>query len=76
MVLLNAGGGQWFPNRVAKQLPKTLDFDDVWVVGLQGVEEGEYVYDITQLDVDGGDAPTWRVRIRRDFSAWQVERIQ
>jgi hypothetical protein len=76
IVFLNAGGGPWFPNKVAKQLPEPLDFEDVWVVGLQGVEEGEYVYGITQLDVDGGNAPTWRVRIRKDFDAWEVERIQ
>lgn len=76
IVFLNIGGGQWFPNRVAKRPPATLNFDDVWVVSLQGVEASEYVYGVTQLHDDGGDAAIWRVRIRKDFDAWEIERIQ
>ena len=68
VVFVNAGGGAWHPNSVAKQFPTTLDFAAVWAVGLQGVEDGEYVYGVTNLHVDGGDAPTWnnsyRQRIR------------
>src|SRR5262249_2889519 len=49
IVFLNAGGGPWLPNKVARQLLTPLDFDDVWVVGLQRVEAGEYVYGVTRL---------------------------
>ncbi len=76
VVFLEAGGEvEWFPNRVAKALPKN-DFADVWVIGLQRVEEGAYVYGVTQLDVSEGDAPTWSVRINPDFTAWDVTRLQ
>ena len=76
VVFLNAAGGTWFPNKVAKRLPKTLHFEAVYVVGLQGVETGEYIYGATHLDLSGGNAPTWRVRIGNDFEAWEVEPIQ
>jgi len=91
VVFLNAAAGEWFPNKVAKQLPETLAFDAVWVVGLlreplagpqqaagggQGVEAREYVYSVTRLDLRPGNAPTWRVRITKDFDAWEVEPLQ
>jgi len=59
VVFLNAGGGKWYPNRVARRLPNPLHFAVVWVVGLQHVEAGEYVYGVAQLDVSEGDAPAW-----------------
>jgi hypothetical protein len=76
VVFLNAGAGVWYPNRVAKQLPQPLDFGSVWVVGLHGVEAGEYTYNVTLLDVSVGDAPAWRVRLSETFHLWKVERIQ
>jgi len=48
----------------------------VWVVGLQRVEEGEYVYGVTNLDFSEASAPTLLVRIKEDFCAWAVTRIQ
>src|SRR5882762_10274598 len=50
VVFVNAVGGPWFPNRVAKSLPKPLDFNAVWVVGLHGVQNSEYLYNVVQLD--------------------------
>jgi hypothetical protein len=76
VVFANAGTGTWLPNSVAKRLPQPLHFGAVWVVSLQGVETGEYVYAVTHLDVSEGDAPTFRVRIRKDFDAWEVTRSQ
>jgi hypothetical protein len=77
VVFLNAGNRTaWFPNKVAKKLPNKLDFDAVWVVGLQSVEAGEYIYGVTQLDLSRGNAPTWSVRINQDFSGWKVEPVQ
>jgi hypothetical protein len=61
---------------VARELPQPLRFDDVWVAGLQRVEDGEYVYAVTQLDLSHRDAPTWLVRIRPDFEGWRVTRFQ
>lgn len=76
VVFVEAGGEvEWFPNRVAKALPEN-DFTDIWVVGLQRVEEGAYVYGATQLDVSEGDAPAWTVRVNSDFTGWDVTRIQ
>ena len=73
VVFLDVGGGTWYPNRVAKQLPKPLHFEAVWVVGLQAVEAGDYVYAVTRLDLTLGNAPAWRVRIGKDFDEWAVD---
>ena len=76
IVFLDSGGGPWYPNEVAKQLPEQLDFDAVWVVGLQEVVAGEYVYGVTREDDFGsGTTPKWRVRISPDFENWAVEPI-
>jgi len=68
--------GKWFPNKVAKHLPETLYFEAVWVVGLQKVEAGEYVYGVTRLDLSRGNVPIWIVRIGKNFDAWNVEAKQ
>jgi hypothetical protein len=56
VVFLNAAGGEWLPNKVAKQLPEKLYFKEVWVVCLQGVEARNYVYGVTLLDLSDGNA--------------------
>jgi hypothetical protein len=76
VVFLNAGGGKWSPNKVAKQLPDPLYFAVVWVAGLEHVEGGKYIYTVTMLDTSQGGAPTWRIGISGDFTSWAVERIQ
>jgi hypothetical protein len=77
VVVSNAGDHtRWFPNRVARQLPGT-DFAAVWVVALQTVEaDGAYVYGVTLLDLSGGNAPTFLVRIAPDFGSWVVGQLQ
>jgi hypothetical protein len=69
-------GGEWHPSRVAERLPDLLHFEIVWVVGLHLYDRGEYVYGVTQLDLSHGPAPTWLVRIAKDFDAWTLQRIQ
>lgn len=76
IVFLNAGAGTWFPNKIAWQLPTPLHFATVWVVGLQAVKEGSYIYGVTNLEVSEGDAPTFHVSIARDFGAWEVRKVQ
>jgi hypothetical protein len=76
IVFLDAGAGTWFPNRVARRLPDPLHFAAVWVVGLQEVEKGKYIYGVTNLDLTEGNAPTLLVRINEDFGAWEVTRTQ
>jgi hypothetical protein len=76
LVFLNAAGRPWYPNRVVRGLPEPLHFDTVWAMGLQGIENGEYIYGVTNLHRSGANAPAWRVRITPDFSSWVVERIQ
>lgn len=75
VVFLDAGLGEWFPNQVARQLPK-VDFKEVWVVGLHGEVTDEYVYGVTQLEMSGGNAPTWLVRISANFESWKAQRLQ
>jgi hypothetical protein len=76
VVLLEGGMDVWYPNSVARQLPNPLYFETVWVVGLQAVDAGEYVYGVTNLDLTRGNAPTLCVRIRSDFDGWEVIRLQ
>jgi len=76
VVFLNAGAGEWFPNKVAKKLPQPLLFEAVWVVGLHGAVSEEYVYGVTRLDLSRGNAPTWLVRIANDFESWTVTEYQ
>jgi hypothetical protein len=76
VVLMNAGAGSYFPNRLVRALPEDLAFDEVWVVGLEEVVNGSYVYTAALLKLDVGDAPSFRVRIAAEFDAWAVERIQ
>jgi hypothetical protein len=76
IVFLYAGAGRWFPNEIARKLPKPLHFATVWVVSLHGVDAGNYVYAVTNLDVSEGDAPALLVRITKDFAVWEVRGIQ
>ncbi len=76
IVFLDADVGEWFPNRVAQQLPEPLHFATVWVVGLRAVEAGEYVYNVTNLDLSKGVVPALLVRIGKDFDKWEVTPVQ
>jgi hypothetical protein len=76
VVFLEADVGEWFPNRVARGLPQPLYFATAWVVGLRGVEAGEYVYNVTHLDMSQGNVPAFIVRIAKNFDTWSVKRIQ
>jgi hypothetical protein len=76
VVFLDSGGGEWNPIRVARQLPRPLLFEEVWVVGLHGPVASEYVYGVMQLDVTAGYVPIWLVRIGQDFQTWNVTRHQ
>jgi hypothetical protein len=76
VVFLNAGAGVWHPNSVARRLPTPLYFATVWVVGLHGVENGEYVYNVTNLDLSVGNVPIYKVRIEQNFDRWHVTRRQ
>jgi hypothetical protein len=73
LVIFAENIGQWHPNLLARQLPPH-DFEAVWVIGLQGVEDGEYVYNVTRLNA--AHSPAWRVYIAKDFASWRVEEIQ
>ena len=76
IVFLDSGLGEWLPNKVTRQLPP-IDFDAVWVVGLQGVVSGKYIYGISRLHMlPDGNAPTWLIRIEQDFNSWDVRRLQ
>ena len=65
VVFINADTGEWFPNRVARALPNPLYFNAVWVISLQKVEDGEYTYGVTCLDVSESNAPVFLVRVSK-----------
>jgi hypothetical protein len=76
VVFLEAGACLWYPDKVAKRLPDPLLFASVWVVGLQSVDGGAYVYGVTNLDVSEGHAPVMLIRIAPGFDAWEATRKQ
>jgi hypothetical protein len=76
VVFINAGAGEWCPNAVARRLPQPLYFATAWVVGLQTVESGEYIYNVTNLDLSAGSVPIYQVRIKQSFDRWDIARIQ
>ena len=76
VVFMNATGTPWKPNRVSKRLPTPLYFEDVWVLALQSIEDGDYIYAVTRLNGIDGNAPIWQVRITADFGCWDVIRLQ
>ncbi len=73
IVFLNKQGDEWDPNKVAKSLPH-VDFESIWVAGLQNVINGEYNYNVTRLDANG--CQIWRININKDFDNLEVKRIQ
>ena len=66
VVFLYAGGTTWWPDQITRELP-SHDFDAVWVVALQSVEDGAYNYGVTRLEHVGAlwNSPFWPVRIMR-----------
>ncbi|EHL32312.1 hypothetical protein [Legionella drancourtii] len=73
VVFLNRKGDSWYPNRLTKILPQ-LDFNAVWVVGLQEMVNDSYSYNVTQLS--RGGCPIWRINIKNTFDDWIIKKIQ
>lgn len=76
VVFLNYSGRGWFPNTVARNLPKDLHFSQVWVISLQTVILGKYSYGVALLDLSQGNCPVWHVRIGKAFDSWRIKQIQ
>jgi hypothetical protein len=77
IVFLNAGNSsEWWPNRVAKAVPQPTLFGAIWIVGLHAVENGEYHYNVVEIDVESGVGHVWRVCIAAGFDQWSVSHIQ
>eukprot|EP01012_Entosiphon_sulcatum_P049904 TRINITY_DN68635_c0_g1_i1.p1 TRINITY_DN68635_c0_g1~~TRINITY_DN68635_c0_g1_i1.p1 ORF type:complete len:206 (+),score=2.95 TRINITY_DN68635_c0_g1_i1:86-703(+) len=74
VVFLFPGVGEWYPNKIARELPSPLLFDAVWVIALHSVDNGRYIYDVTRLDHP--HPPIWRVKFNLDFDDWEVDPIQ
>lgn len=77
IVFLNKQGGEWYPNRVAKNL-HDVDFESVWVVGLQKVVDGKYLYNVVRVFPAGCPVwcPIWQISINKKFDDWDVKKIQ
>lgn len=72
VVFLNRNGKGWIPRNVLNKLPNDLYFDDVWIVGLHGIVNQEYLYNVVLLDKSG--CPMWKVKISSNFESWSVKR--
>jgi hypothetical protein len=77
VVFVDAGAGEWYPNRILRALPEPLHFDVVWLISLHGVaDDGSYAYDAICLHEENGNAPVWRVDIAPGFDGWNVKQVQ
>jgi hypothetical protein len=76
IVFPEGSGGEWKPNRVARQIEGKHKFDGVWVVQLIGVKDGEYEYGVARLTMQTGNAPTWTIKLNSAFDDWTVAQIQ
>jgi hypothetical protein len=76
LVIFSEATGEWKPNRAARRIAGTHEFESVWVVHLEQADAGVYSYSIAWLDLSRGHAPIARVTIADDFKGWRVERIQ
>jgi hypothetical protein len=77
VVFVNAGNSSgWWPNRVAKAVPQPIMFGAIWLVGLQAVENGDFLYNVIEIDAENGVSHIWRVRIAPSFDGWSVKSIQ
>lgn len=75
LVVFIEDAGQWFPNRVGREIHERHHFDAVYVIGIES-NDNDYVYSVSQLDGVQGNSPTWRVVINNDFTDWSISRIQ
>jgi hypothetical protein len=73
MVFLNRRGDSWSPNRLSNKLSK-IDFNQVWVFGLQEVIKDSYCYNVIKLI--SGECPIWQIKINNSFDDWIVDKIQ
>ena len=76
IIFIDICANKWFPNLVARKLPQQVYFEAVWVVGLQRIQDGAYVYGLTLLDLSDDNAPTYLIRINADFESWEVDEVQ
>ena len=77
IVFVNAGNAtEWWPNRVARAVPQPILFGAIWLVGLQAVEEGDYLYNVVEIDAENGVSHVWQVRIAASFDEWSVSHVQ
>jgi hypothetical protein len=77
IVFANAGKHEaWYPNRIARQIVQPQLFDSIWIMSLQVVENGEYVYGVAALDISQANCPCFIITIASDFNTWTVRQIQ
>ncbi len=76
LVVFSEAVGLWYPNRATRRIAGTHHFNSVRVVHLEKSDKKEYVYCVSLLDIRNGNAPSWKVFINYDFTAWTVTRVQ
>lgn len=76
LIVFSEAVGLWYPNRAARRIVGTHHFNSVRVVHLEKSDASEFIYCVSVLDVRNGNAPSWKVIISYDFTAWTVKRIQ
>jgi hypothetical protein len=71
------GTGLFWPNRLRKALPGDTAFDQVWIVSLLRIVDGQYIYAVSWLYPDSSiNCPVWLVVISPTFDGWQVAQVQ
>lgn len=72
LVIFLEGGGEWFPDKVSRQLKEPLLFDSLWLFSLCSPFVGGYVYDVVQFQ--NGLVNKWKIFINKEFDSWVVKK--
>lgn len=73
LVVFTEDAKKWYPNKVGRKIYGTHNFSDVFCVGLIDCKT-DYRYSVTQFGAM--HSPTWIVKVREDFTDWEVTKLQ
>lgn len=74
LVVFADGAGIWFPNKVGQAIAGKHDFQEVWGVGLEGVDGDNYSYWVVNFNEK--HSPAASVNINFQDKSWTVSVIQ
>jgi hypothetical protein len=74
LIVFCDGIGNWFPNKVGREIEGKHDFASVWAIGLETPNDNFYTYWIVELNKN--HSPAFLIRVNFKEKNWCVSRIQ